>query len=115
MYVNTQTVNLREKADKTSGIVSQLEINTEVNVISKENGWCYVEVNNKNGYVSESLLSTSKQVVTSRSSMNERTTTKTTSNTATTHTKTTNTTASTTTSSTTRNYNKSIQEKEVKL
>lgn len=74
MYVNSQTVNLREKADKTSGIVSQLEINTEVNVISKENGWCYVEVNNKNGYVSESLLSTSKQVVTSRSSMNERTT-----------------------------------------
>ena len=93
MYVNSQTVNLREKADKTSGIVSQLEINTEVNVISKENEWCYVEVNNKNGYVSESLLSTSKQVVTSRSSMNERTT-----NTTNTSTSTTNKTTETTTS-----------------
>ena len=95
MYVNSQTVNLREKADKTSGIVSQLEINTEVNVISKENGWCYVEVNNKNGYVSESLLSTSKQVVTSRSSMNERTTNTTNTSTST---STTNKTKETTTS-----------------
>ena len=95
MYVNSQTVNLREKADKTSGIVSQLEINTEVNVISKENGWCYVEVNNKNGYVSESLLSTSKQVVTSRSSMNERTTNTTNTSTST---STTNKTTETTTS-----------------
>ena len=99
MYVNSQTVNLREKADKTSGIVSQLEINTEVNVISKENGWCYVEVNNKNGYVSESLLSTSKQVVTSRSSMNERTTTSTATTSAkTTEAATTNKTTETTTS-----------------
>ncbi len=99
MYVNSQTVNLREKADKTSGIVSQLEINTEVNVISKENGWCYVEVNNKNGYVSESLLSTSKQVVTSRSSMNERTTTSTATTSAkTTKAATTNKTTETTTS-----------------
>lgn len=96
MYVNSQTVNLREKADKTSKVISQLEINTEVNVISKENGWCYVEVNSKNGYISESLLSTSKQVVTSRSSMNERTTntTNTTTSTATTSAKTTETTTS---------------------
>ncbi len=73
MYINSQTVNLREKADKTSGIITQLEMNTEVTVVSKDNGWCYVEVNGKKGYVSERLLSTSKQAVTSRSSMNERT------------------------------------------
>ena len=111
MYVNSQTVNLREKADKTSGIVSQLEINTEVNVISKENGWCYVEVNNKKGYVSESLLSTSKQVVTSRSSMNERTTstTNTSTSTATTSAKTTESSTATTnktTETTTSNSSK---------
>lgn len=111
MYVNSQTVNLREKADKTSKVISQLEINTEVNVISKENGWCYVEVNNKNGYVSESLLSTSKQVVTSRSSMNERTTntTNTSTSTATTSAKTTETSTATTnktTETTTSNSSK---------
>ena len=104
MYVNTQTVNLRESADKTAKIVTQLEINKEVNVLSKENGWSYVEVDGKKGYVSTSLLSTTKQT-TSRSTMNQRTTTKTTSNNATTDTtaKASNTTASTTTSSSTTN------------
>ena len=104
MYVNTQTVNLREAADKTAKIVTQLEINKEVNVLSKENGWSYVEVDGKKGYVSTSLLSTTKQT-TSRSTMNQRTTTKTTSNNATTDTtaKASNTTASTTTSSSTTN------------
>lgn len=76
MYINTQTVNLREKADKTSTVLKQLEVNSEVTVISKDNGWCYIEVNGKKGYVAESLLSTSKQA-TSRSTMNERETNKT--------------------------------------
>lgn len=115
MYVNSQTVNLREKADKTSKVISQLEINTEVNVISKENGWCYVEVNNKNGYVSESLLSTSKQVVTSRSSMNERTTntTNTSTSTATTSAKTTETSTATTNKTTETTTSNSSQGSEV--
>lgn len=70
-YVNTQTVNLREKADKTSKVITLLEINSQVTVISEENGWAYVEVNGKKGYVSATLLSTSKQE-TSRSSLNTR-------------------------------------------
>ena len=71
MYINSQTVNLRESANTTSKIITQLSINTEVKVISIENGWSYVEVNGKKGYISEDLLSTAKST-TSRSSLNER-------------------------------------------
>ena len=71
MYINSQTVNLRESANTTSKIITQLSINTEVKVISIENGWSYVEANGTKGYISEDLLSTAKST-TSRSSLNER-------------------------------------------
>lgn len=71
MYINSQTVNLRESANTTSKIITQLSMNTEVKVISIENGWSYVEVNGKKGYISEDLLSTAKST-TSRSALNER-------------------------------------------
>ena len=71
MYVNTTTANVREKADKTSSIITQLSENTAVTVKSTENGWCYVEVNGKKGYIAENLLSSTKQT-TSRSTMNDR-------------------------------------------
>ena len=100
MYINTQTVNLREKASTTSTIVTQLDINKEVTVLSKENGWSYVEVDGKKGYISSSLLSTTKQSTTSRSSMNERTTTKTTTSSSTNTNKTTTETTSTANSTT---------------
>lgn len=82
MYVNSQTINVREKADKTSTVITQLSINTEVTVLSTDNGWSYVEVNGKKGYISSSLLSATKQQETSRSAMNERTTNKTSNTTA---------------------------------
>ncbi len=71
MYVNSQTTNLRQKADKTSQIIKQISINTQVTVISTENGWAYVDVNGTNGYIAETLLSSSKQE-TSRGTMTER-------------------------------------------
>ena len=61
MYVNSQTTNLRQKADKTSQITKQLSINTQVTVLSTDNGWAYVDVNGTKGYIAETLLSSSKQ------------------------------------------------------
>ena len=80
-YVSVQTANLRDKGDKAGALVTQLQINTEVTVMSEENGWAYVEVNGKKGYISTSLLSTTKQE-TSRSLLNSRETTTTTASTA---------------------------------
>lgn len=61
MYINTETVNLRSSADRTSTIVVQLAINTKVEVVSEENGWSKVSVNGKEGYILSSLLSATKQ------------------------------------------------------
>lgn len=74
MYVNSKTVNLRQKADKTSQVVKQLSINTQVTVMSTDNGWSYVDINGTKGYIAESLLSSSKQE-TSRGTLTERNTT----------------------------------------
>ena len=71
MYVNVQTANLRQKADKTSQVVKQLTQNTKVTVISSENGWAYVDVNGTKGYIAETLLS-STQKETSRSGLTTR-------------------------------------------
>ncbi len=71
MYVNSQTVNLRESANTSSKIIVQLSINTEVTVISTESNWCYVSVDGKKGYISESLLSTTK-MATSRGTLTSR-------------------------------------------
>ena len=45
MYVNSQSVNLRQKADKTSQVIKSLTLNTKVTVLSSTNGWAYVDVN----------------------------------------------------------------------
>ena len=74
MYVNSQTINVRQKADKTSQAIKQLSINTEVTVISTENGWSYVDINGTKGYIAENLLSSTKKE-TSRSATTQRSTT----------------------------------------
>lgn len=61
MYVNSQTVNVRKKADKTAELVTQLSLNTAVEVISEENGWSQIKVNGQTGYISSTLLSATKQ------------------------------------------------------
>lgn len=61
MYVNSQTVNMRKESDKSSALVTQLTVNTQVTVLSENNGWSQVEANGKTGYISSSLLSKTKQ------------------------------------------------------
>lgn len=74
MYVNSQSINVREKASKTSQVIKQLTINNKVTVLSSENGWAYVDINGTKGYIAENLLSSTKQE-TSRSSTTRNTTT----------------------------------------
>ncbi len=71
MYVNTQTANLRQKADKTSQVIKQLSQSTKVTVMSTDNGWAYVDVNGTKGFIAESLLTTT-QKETSRSGLTTR-------------------------------------------
>lgn len=72
LYVNTETVNLRQDANTTSEIVSRLKLNTTVEVYEELDGWYRVKVEGKAGYISSSLLSDKKQEVTSRSSTTPR-------------------------------------------
>ena len=74
MYANSATVNVRKEASKDSEIVEQIKINTEVTVLSEENGWSKVSVNSKEGYIASNLLSSSKtqETVTSRGSTTTR-------------------------------------------
>ena len=67
LFVNTTTINLRKEANTTSDIVTQLPVNTAVDVLEEANGWSKVKVSGKEGYILSSLLSTTKQE-TSRSS-----------------------------------------------
>lgn len=60
-YVNTQTVNVRKEASTNASIVTQISINTEVEVLSEESGWYKVKVNGIEGYVATTLLSNTKQ------------------------------------------------------
>lgn len=71
MYVNSSVINVRKKSNKTSESIMQLKMNAQVTVISEENGWYKVSVNNKEGYILKTLLSDKKQE-TSRSNMNDR-------------------------------------------
>ena len=85
-YVNSTTVNVRQEANTSSTIVTTVSLNTEVQVYSEENGWSKVKVNDKEGYISTSLLSNSKQETsrgqsTSRRTSSTNTTTNTTSQT----------------------------------
>lgn len=95
MYVNSQSINVRQKADKTSQVVKQLTVNTQVTVLSTQNGWAYVDINGVKGYIAENLLSTTKQQ-TSRSSTTTRGTTNTSTTSAQNKTNTTQTTQSAT-------------------
>ena len=85
MYANSATVNIRKEASKDSSIVEQIKLNTAVTVLSEENGWSKVSVNNKEGYVASNLLSSSKtqETATSRGGVTREKTTETTTTTTT--------------------------------
>ena len=61
MYVSTVTLNLREKADKNSKIVTQLNQNDVVTVIKEvDTTWSQVKTGNYEGYIASRYLSSKK-------------------------------------------------------
>ena len=61
MYVSTVTLNLREKADKNSKIVTQLNQNDVVTVIKEvDDTWSQVKTGNYEGYIASRYLSSKK-------------------------------------------------------
>lgn len=89
LFINATTVNLRKEPSTSSEIVTGLPVNTAVDVLAEANGWSQVKVNGKEGYISSSLLSATKQEVTSRSTTTSRKTNTTTEVTTQTQTETT--------------------------
>ena len=74
MYVSTVTLNLREKANTDSKIVTQLNQNDEVTVVKVvDNTWSKVEFGNYEGYTASKYLSDKKvKDTTSRSAQDIR-------------------------------------------
>ena len=74
MYVNTVTLNLREKADTDSKIITQLNQNDEVTVIKVvDNTWSQIKTKNYEGYTASKYLSDKKVAdTTSRNSQETR-------------------------------------------
>lgn len=72
LFINATTVNLRKEPSTSSEIITGLPVNTAVDVLAEANGWSQVKVNGKEGYISSSLLSATKQEVTSRSTTTSR-------------------------------------------
>lgn len=61
LYVNSSSVNMRKGASTSSEVVTTVSLNTAVDVYEEANGWSKVKVNGKEGYISSSLLSTTKR------------------------------------------------------
>ena len=84
-YINATSVNVRKEPNTTSEIIANATQNTAVTVSKEENGWSKVTLNGKEGYISSSLLSDTKQEkaktnTTSRGATTSRKSTKTESN-----------------------------------
>ena len=76
-YIKVDGANLRKTASTTADILTVLYKNTEVTVVSSENGWSKVKAESIEGYVSSELISDTKVEVTttSRSTLETRTNT----------------------------------------
>lgn len=55
-YINVETANVREKADKTSTLVNTLDEFDEVTIKSEKDGWYQIEAKGKTGYVLKKLV-----------------------------------------------------------
>lgn len=71
-YVKSSAVNVREKSNTDSSVVTTVSQNTEIKVVGEEADWFKVEVNGNSGYMLKSLLSTTKTEVTTRGTTQER-------------------------------------------
>ena len=99
LYVSTDTLNLREKTNKSSRVLTQLSKNDEVTVIEKvDDTWSKVKANGVTGYVATQYLSKEKVIDTSSRNSEGRTST-TTQNTTKENTTSNNTTSNNTTNS----------------
>jgi len=65
-YIKATSVNFRKEPSKTADVLSKLTINTEITVITEQEDWYKIKVNNKTGYVAKELVSFEKVEVTSR-------------------------------------------------
>jgi len=74
-YISGNSVNFREAANTSAKSMMKLLKNTQVKVLSEDNGWTKIELNGKVGYVSSSYVSDKKVAVTSRSSTTTKKTT----------------------------------------
>lgn len=76
-YIKVDGANLRKSASTSSEILTVLYKNTEVTVLSSENGWSKVKSGNTEGYISSDLISDKKieTTTTSRSTIETRTNT----------------------------------------
>ena len=85
-YIKVDGANLRKSASTTADVLTVLYRNTQITVLSTENGWSKVKTDNLEGYVSAELISDTKVVVetTSRSTEETRGNTETESSTTTT-------------------------------
>ena len=73
-FIQTEKVNLRKEANTTSEILERITKNTEVEVLSEENGWSKCRVNGKVGFISTEYLGDEKvEEVTSRAATESRT------------------------------------------
>lgn len=82
LFVNATTVNLRKEPHTSSEIVTSLPVNTAVDVMAEADGWSQVKVSGKEGYISSSLLSTTKQETSRSTATPRKATTNTTTDTA---------------------------------
>ena len=73
MYVTASTLNVREKASAASKIIASVKKNTKVIVTKTSGNWGYVKVNNKNGWVSTTYLTTKAPVTTKTMYTTEKT------------------------------------------
>lgn len=72
LYVNSATVRVRREASTSAEIIASIPVNTAVEVVAEQGEWSKVKVNGKEGYISSSLLSATKQETTSRGSTTPR-------------------------------------------
>ena len=81
LYVNSELVNVRKEASISAEVLKVLKLNTSVDIYAEANGWYKVKLDESWGYISTSLLSTTKkETTTSRSAENIRTNNETTEN-----------------------------------
>lgn len=71
-YINVELANMREKASTDSNVVMRLSLNTEIRVVGEENDWYKVIVQEKEGYILNTLISDKKTEVTNRGSQTQR-------------------------------------------